>query len=247
MFNIYINLIIFIPFYIMPLYKKRYKRRAKSKRSWAMSRRRKPFMTPKSLFGDSKFVRLKFVKLGQIPTVPALGIPLATTIRANGAGSPVVGDSGQPRGWDQLSTLWTHYVVYGSRIKIQFMPGAEPGETIIHPIICYVTLDNTPSNLTLPARDAMESRNSTSKAWTPGQGSVTLSKNFSCRQFFGIKDPNDNVQLSAQTTGAQIPLDGAFFSFSASPTHGTAIPATDFVVEISYFIKLTEPRRPNAS
>ncbi len=124
---------------------------------------------------------------------------------------------------------------------------SKTGEILVHPIICYVTLDNTPSSLTLSARDAMESRNSAAKSWTPGQGSVTLYKNFSCRQFFGVKDPNDNVQLSAQTTSANIPLDGAFFSFSASPTHGSSIPATDFVVEVSYFIKLTEPRRPNAS
>ncbi len=226
-------------------YKKRYKRRAKSKKSWAMSRRRKPFMAPTSLLGNSKFVRLKFAYLAQIPTLA--GIPGSINIRANGAGSPVVGDTGQPRGWDQLATLWTHYVVLGSRIKIQFMPGSEPGEPAIHPVVCYCALENTPSTPLLSARAAIEDRNSVFQAWTPGQGTVTLNKNFSCRNFFGVKDPSDNAQLAAQTTGTNVPADGAFFSFSVSPTHGFTIPDTDIVVEISYFLKLTEPRRPNAS
>ncbi len=150
--------------------------------------------------------------------------------------------------WNQLEALWTHYVVLGARIKIQFMPGSEPSETNLrHPIICYMALQNTPSTPVLSARSAMEDRNTASRAWTPGQRTVSLYKNYSCRKFFGVKDPSDNVQLSAQTSGAQVPIDDAFFTFSCSPTHGFTIPDTDFVVQVDYIIKYTEPRNPPPS
>ncbi len=221
-------------------YSRKYKRRRRMVR-----RRRRTFRPQKTLLGNSRVVRLSYVTMGQIPTL--LGIPGSISIRAAGAGSPFPG-GGQPRGWNELSTFWTHYVVLGARIKIQFMPGSEPGEDVRHPIICYMALQNTPSQPVLSARSAMEDRNTASKAWTPGQRTVTLFKNYSCRKFFGVKDPSDNIaRLGAQTTGANVPPDDAFFTFSVSPTHGLTVPDTDFVVQVSYIIKYTEPRQPGPS
>lgn len=222
---------------------RKYSRKYKRRRRMVRRRRRRPRIQ-KSLLGNSRIVRLKYVTMGQIPTL--LGIPGSISIRAGGAGAPFPG-GGQPRGWNQLEALWTHYVVLGARIKIQFMPGSEPGEDVRHPIICYMALQNTPSQPVLSARSAMEDRNTASRAWTPGQRTVSLYKNYSCRKFFGVKDPSDNVQLSAQTSGAQVPADDAFFTFSVSPTHGLTVPDTDFVVEVSYIIKYTEPRNPPPS
>ncbi len=221
-------------------------RKSRRPRRTRRRRRRRVFRPMKALLGNSRVVKLKWATSGQIPTL--LGVPGSLAIRCGGAGAPFLG-GGQPRGWNQLEALWTHYVVLGARIKIQFMPGSEPGTTELrHPIICYMAVQNTPSTPVFSARNAMEDRNTASRAWTPGQRTVSLYKNYSCRKFFGIKDPSDNIaRLGAQTSGAQVPPDDAFFTFSVSPTHGLTVPDTDFVVQVDYIIRYTEPRQPPPS
>ncbi len=72
----------------------------KSRRSRRPRRRRRMVRRRprigKSLFGNSRVVKLKWVTLGQIPTL--LGVPGSLAVRCGGAGAPFAG-GGQPRGW----------------------------------------------------------------------------------------------------------------------------------------------------
>ncbi len=182
-------------------------------------------------------VTLKYIDYTYIN--PGLGSVGYAVFRANSLYDPdFTGVGHQPLGFDQLAVLYNHYVVNSARIKVQVHSAA--GAT--HPTAFGILLndDNTPpgSNWTTLA----ESHNGVYKVI--GQGTTTgtlpsLTLDYSCRKFFGVKDPTDSAQVSAVTTN---PTDGAYFIvWLADTPQGTVdLPAVDLVVEIDYNCVFTE-------
>lgn len=87
----------------------------------------KPTIVP-----DRYFCKLRFVQtLGFQPTVAA---PSTRQIwRGNSVYDPDQTGTGlQPSGYDQLSLLYTQYRVYGSKIKVELMPGGASGGNYLH-------------------------------------------------------------------------------------------------------------------
>jgi len=202
----------------------------------------------RSLFGQSVAVKLKYVFLGQISTL--VGIPIPLSFRANGPYDPDVAFGGtQPRGWDQIASMWERHTVTHSRCKVNFMPEGvnEPGDH--HPLICYLQLSKHPAPAILTPRDALESRDVAAAPWAAGQGArgMTLTKSCNTAKFFSVVDILDSPLYSGGPSGLPAGSHQAYYNLSFSPTHVAAHSGCDVVVTIDYTVVFTNPVQPPPS
>jgi len=168
---------------------------------------------------------------------------------ANGLYDPnATGTGHQPRGFDQLMTMYTFFTVQKSTCRAAFMPTLT-GST--RPTICAVALRDvaTPGS----QLDYMESRTAThgfmaggpAATVSTGQDPVVLYLKFDSKTFF-TTNVNDSKDHAGTITGN--PSSGAFFhvhnsdSFAAA-SHGSV----DCSVTIRYEAILSEPLQPTSS
>ncbi len=223
-----------------PRRRRRYKRSRASRMQVARPRR--------SLFGNSLVVKMKYVYLGQISTL--VGIPIPLSFRANGPYDPDVALGGtQPRGWDQISSMWERSTCTHSKCRVNFLPEgySEPGDH--HPIICYLQLSKHPAPAILTPRDALESRDVTAAPWVAGQGArgMTRTKSFNAAKFFSVVDILDSPEFSGGPGGLPAGSHQAYYNLSFSPTHVASHSACDVVVTIDYTVVFTNPVQPPPS
>lgn len=223
--------------------KSRRRRRRRSRRSMAVKYQNQKI--PRlALFGNSRSARFKYTFVGQI--VLGVGIPLPLSFRANSPWDPFVGlGAGSARGWQQVSPLFDRYTVLGSKATVTFLHNQL--SIVGHPVVNYIELSTDPTTALLDPRDAIESRHVSYASWAPGQGArgCKLSRTFSARNFYTKADVLDCVELGADMD--QNPAEQAFYNISFSPTHAAEVTPCDVIVEISYFVVLSDPVNPPAS
>lgn len=153
----------------------------------------------------------------------------------------------QPRGFDQLMTMYDHFTVIASKITVSFTPK----ETAVtrHNAICGIALkdSNTPPT---DANDYIESRNVSFKqlavAAGTGNGIVTVSKTFSAKKFLGRSHPLSDSELKGNVAGG--PTEKAYFHiFVEANDPALDLGSTNSFVYIEYTAVLTEPRQPTVS
>lgn len=204
------------------------KRRKKSR-----SRRILPHVVP-----DSKVVKLRYVDI-----VPINAGPTNTAVlifRANSINDPDHALGGhQPLGHDQWANFYDHYTVIGAKITCRFtasLTSGTQGATIVG-----IMLKDNATTISSP-RNIMEQGTSGYKVLTGANagGTTTVTKGFSTKKFFGLKDVSDNRSLVGAAMNADPPEDAYFHVYVAS-IDGTSDPGiTNVLVTIQYIVKLTE-------
>lgn len=166
----------------------------------------------------------------------------------NGLYKPNITSSGhQPRGFDQLMTMYDHYTVIGSKLTVTYSnAGAGAGGTLLVGIACkdgpVVFVDKN---------DYMEGRNVVSRALLRSSvqdepHAVTLSKTCSTRKFLGVSKPLANALIRGDFTTN--PSEQAYYHLFASIMTGTAdATQIECSVVIDYLVVLTEPKQPSQS
>lgn len=151
----------------------------------------------------------------------------------------VTGTGHQPRGFDQLMTMYNKFTVIGATIKVQI--ASEQGESVPENIIAGINLRST-INSSTNLNDWMENRNMTSVMLSGGLNirSKTFTYKVNPAKFLGISHPLSDHQLSGTTTTG--PVRQCFFSIFVSTPQGIGTSKVQYQVTIDYTVVLHEPK-----
>uniref|UniRef100_UPI004047C05F hypothetical protein n=1 Tax=Shewanella sp. TaxID=50422 RepID=UPI004047C05F len=158
--------------------------------------------------------------------------------RANGLFDPdITGTGHQPKGFDQLMTLYGKYTVVASRCKIApyYTTAGEPSYILVH-------LMNGTSDATIDTiEEAMEQQNRSKIIFSGNQidekhSEATLGVDF--KQYLGL-NPEDADQLSGGESGN--PTKGVYFVVNQVPVNGNDPAARTVLVQIEYDVVFTYP------
>jgi len=215
------------------------RRKTKKVNASAASKFTKDRLSNRLLLGMSKTTTLSYVDYFNLN--PGIGLPATYIFSANGLFDPnITGVGHQPRGYDQLKSLFDHYTVTSATIKVVACgPG---GQTSTFPLVFGVLLsdDNAVESDQIHALEAKKS------AWTflpANDESRTLYLDFEAKEFFGMsfKDASYKGSINAN------PDDQAFFQIFVEPTSAVDAAAVQVCVEIIYHVTWTEPNNVQIS
>lgn len=152
----------------------------------------------------------------------------------------------QPLGFDQLMTMYDHFVVVGAEITATFLSPSET--TSLAQQICAIGITDSASDNPTNIETILERGNIKFGMLgnQAGSGSqLTLTHKVDVGRFLGRKSPLSDPQLKGSTSAN--PAEECFFQLSvASPSTGD--PNTlDVLVSIVYTGYLIEPKRPASS
>ena len=228
-----------------------YRRKRRYKRKPRRMRRRRRRRIPKSLFGNSRAVVLKYADAGQFTQNAGPG-SVNWTVKSFSAVNPKFPDFGNPSlhpsGWLQLRPLYERALVIGSKCTLTTLAGQNT-----HPSIQYIDLqiDNFDGNNSQLVRRVLNNRN-VRYGWTcqarGGQSRAKISMTFSPKKFFHKEDLKDNSELSCNTSAALPgPSQECWYNIGMSTTHITAnaLNPVDYVVELSYMVLFSNPINPD--
>ncbi len=196
---------------------------------------------PLTGFPNSKMVRLRYCQVFALD--PGAGAITSNVFSANGMFDvDVTGAGHQPLGFDQWMSIYDHYTVVGSKIKVRYLK-TTAGALI--PGIFGVMLDD---NVTLTATTPVQiiegnQPNSRYRLTTGieggnfGQPQVSLS--FSAKKFFGTKSIISKAEYKGSSSAN--PTEGASYQVYYGSVDGSNNPgAATFLVTIEYIAVLTE-------
>lgn len=226
---------------------RRRKRRFRRKRPF--SRRRSYKRAYKKLklrlggFGNSKIVKLRYTSAFDL-TVAEL-MPFADKkYRANSIYDPDYAAGGhQPLNFDTYAALYHKYTVLGAKITMKYMlkqPAVAACEPIVVGIVLNDNIDEPPANASIAKliengrfkwRIEANSNNSTS-----GIPKV-MTRYFSAKKFFKVRDVLDNHQLGAEVTTN--PAMTAYFDIIAGRVVGNSgtLATIAGLITIDYIVK----------
>jgi len=221
--------------------KKTYKKRRTS-----MVKYRKPL--PLNGFPDKYVCRLKYAELITLDAT-ALGsaAPTYHSFRANSLFDPNYTSVGhQPRGFDELASLYDHYTVIGSKCTVHF----ENDVDHLQPAgqYCFLMLDDA-HTVPLDIVDLCEESNRYKIAYkernTTGSRNIVMSKKFSPYKMFGLPKKDSLITNNKLTPSVVAnPTEDAFFTLGVicSRTTTTDPPRIVCRVEIEYLAVFTEKK-----
>lgn len=215
------------------------KRKYTRKRKRRFRRRKRSLVLSRSPVPTRMFTKLKYVAGFTIdPVGPASSV---FQVSANGCYNPTTGGH-QPRGFDQLMTMYSHYVVLGSRCKVSIAPQANLGPVAVGLSLMAGTSTYASIN------DYQEYGNTVWKTQGSSTGNPTtiLTKNFSAKRFLGRTSVLSDSTLKGDATSN--PDEGAHFHIWAGAVDGLINPAPLVgTLEIEYLVALIEPIQPTQS
>lgn len=215
----------------VPKKKKFYRRSRRYKRSNKLSFYKAPL--PNMLASKMRYVE-------NISINPGFGLAGVYVVSANGMYDPnFTGTGHQPRGFDQIMSMYDHYTVIGSKIVVEFTPTGNYNSTI------FVSLKDSVTGLT--ANDYLEGRNVSSAVLQPtGNGHVkTLSKTFSARKFLGVSHPMSSSLLRGSDTSN--PSEQAYYHIGIKALQAVDESEVQINFRVEYLVIYTEPKQPTQS
>ncbi len=180
------------------------------------------------------------LKYNDVQTLnPGGAVPSLIVIRANDLFDPRDALGGhQPRGFDQIMTMYDHFTVIGSKITCLFMSTTLAAET---PLCGICLLDSSPP----AARNTyLESSTNTSKYLVQGSGATQVTLKFSTKHFLGRSHPLSDPDLKGNIAGE--PAELAFFHIWADGL-GADTSVINIAYSIDYIVVFTEPVVPGQS
>lgn len=193
-----------------------------------------------SLFGDKRTIKMRYHET--FPLEPAANLGATEVISANGLFAPSVGvDAHQPRGFDQMMSMYTHFTVMGAKCTASFTQtdGTDGCQAVV-----AVRGRRSAFNSKF---DVLEDRNVSFRTLGKDRTGVpvVVSRTFSTRKFLGKRNPLDDDIL--QGTAIANPNEEAFFHISVIPLTADPIGVINVSVDIMYVVTFTEPRLPPIS
>ena len=213
------------------------KRNYKKKRTY--KRKRKQLTLMKSPVQNKMFTKMRYYFETSFTTGVA-GISYTHVVTANGLFDPDITSIGhQPRGFDQLMTLYDHYVVLGSKMTARITGNASADVVPTNFGIAIKDSDTTSSN----PNDYMENSSVTSTIWSASTASRQLTKSFSTKKFLGRTNVLSDPQLKGSTAGNPTE-QGYFHIFAFGQEAGSTYNVNGWV---DYLVCLIEPKTPTQS
>lgn len=215
---------------------KRYKKKT-TKRTYKAS----PYRSLSSPMPMSITSKLKYDSAWTLD--PAAGSAAVHVFSANGLYDPdITGVGHQPRGFDQIMTMYDHYQVTGAKITVQFL-GSNANTS---GMICFVsTQDAAP---TLTPTDYMESNKVSFNGivqTAATTGSTRLTQKYSSKQWFNTAA--SSAGRLQGTTGTN-PSEQVYFHVGCYPSFLATEPQSiTFHANIEFIATFTERRLPNQS
>lgn len=225
----------------------RYKRKRKYRRRWRRKGRLIPW--PKGnkwsnsdmLLGTKKLVKHRFFTNTSLD--PAAAGVSVFPISANGLHDPETsGGAHQPRGFDQLVTLFGRYLVPKAFIKATFVSSPS---TTLDSYACFIGVVPNATPLTTLV-DYMELRNKQSTALGVEDSSKVLTMWCNVAAFHGYPHGGRGERdLHANTSS--VPAIEAFFHVGVASVLGGEPAAIDVMIEVTYYVEWSRPALPPVS
>jgi len=204
-------------------------------------RRTRRMRFSKNIVPDAKIVKFRYVDtVSRNPSVG--GVASTYLFRANSIFDPDFTAIGhQPLGHDEWSVFYDHYTVLGARITATFLSTSDVATS--GTAICGILLKDNATPIS-DVRTLMEQTNSGYRVVTNADAKqkITVSKNFSTKRFFGLKDVADNRALVGAQFNNNLVEDAYFHVYVAGTAADLDPPALNIIVTIEYICKLTERR-----
>lgn len=225
--------------------KRKSKRSFKRKRNFRRKFRKSNFS--KAPMPNRFATKLRYVGSAQLN--PAVGLPAVHVVNAIGCFDPDVTAAGhQPRGFDQLMTMYDHYTVIGSKITVDFCNTANSaGEAST----IGIAVKDTATAYT-DANNYLEGRNIIStvlpSANTGGPAPMrTLHKAMSTRKFLGVSKPLSSDTIRGDVTAN--PTDSSYFHIFIQALANVAADLPSYAIQfrVEYLVVFTEPVQPAQS
>lgn len=170
------------------------------------------------------------------------GAPSSRAFRAGDLYDPdFTGTGHQPRGFDQLMTLYDHFVVLHSKITVYF---TLPSLATINNLVSISLRDN---GTTISSHnDILEYGNRVITTLTVEKDYAVLSYTYSPQKFLGRKSPMSDPDLKGSDSAS--PVENAFFHVTTMANDvGQTTSPTGISVVIDYVVALIEPNQPAQS
>lgn len=206
-------------------------------------------------FGNSKIVKLRYVSAFDL-TVAEL-MPFADKkYRANSIYDPDYSAGGhQPLNFDTYAELYHKYTVLGAKMTMKYMlkqPAVTASEPIVIGIVLNDNIDEPPAGASSSVAKLIENGRfkwrieANSNNSTSGVPKV-MTRYFSAKKFFKVKDVLDNHQLGAEVTTN--PAMCAFFDIIAGRVVGNsgALATIAGLITIDYIVKFRILKDQNLS
>lgn len=179
----------------------------------------------------------------QITITPVTGLVGSYIFRTNSLTDPnLTGVGHQPRGYDQLMSLYDHYTVIGAKITARFFISST------QPTVVGITVKDDSVGLTDP-EDYMESRVLKTRSIGARGASqsicTTLSMSINPNRFLGIRNPMSSALVRGAISAS--PVESAYFHLFAFDPTGDTPGAVSVDVTIDFTAVLTEPQQPTKS
>lgn len=220
----------------------------KTTRGRKYTRRSRKYNRRTSLYRSTNFggfPKSKLVKLRYNETVsvnPGVASVTAYSFRANSIFDPNQSGTGhQPMGHDQWAAIYNHYIVLGSKIRCTFTPvNSGTGQAAFG-----IRLDDDGSSSSLSVSDYIEQGDSVYRVQPDNytvSHPISLTKTFSTKKWFAIKDVMDNQTRLGAAIGSN-PSEIASYVLWVGPADGsTDLGAWLLTVTIEYIVRFSEPK-----
>lgn len=179
---------------------------------------------------------------------PSGGVLSSYIFRANGIFDPnYTGTGHQPMGRDTWATLYNHYLVTGSRVKVDYLTTVGGYYPVSFGVMTHDSGTVTATNPGTLIEQGLSTHKEVIIGSIANGPSLTLRHEFDASKFFGMKAGADMIyDLGAQV--GQSPAEEAFFALwvgglTGSDTLGTV----NMCVTIDYDVVFTEPKEQIAS
>lgn len=173
------------------------------------------------------------------------GTPSTYRYSCNGLYDPnITGGGQQPLFFDQMTPLYNHYCVIGSKIRVRWAPLDNTSAGALPITFCGFINDDTSQSSNDPTIQAMyQSAKSQlhSAVWTKP---IDMTLKWSAKKYFG-KDVLANTEL--QGTSSSNPTEQSYFNFTINTMDGASSCAGKMFVFIEYIVVWKEPKDITAS
>lgn len=205
------------------------KKKAYERKRGASARKRRRTVWPPGTvvsLGQSPFPASMVTKHRYCETVAldaAIAVPAYYVFSCNGLYDPNITSTGhQPLGFDEMSALYDHYTVLGSKITVNaqsVIADVSSGGCMVG---CYVNDDTSP---VFSYNTVMEQGGAVSKLLSPlGSGGGTkFSKGCSIKKWMGVNDPLNHSELTGNS--AANPAEGIYFILFCQGLDSTSNPS----------------------
>lgn len=219
---------------------KRYRRTRIARKPVAFTRSLNSF--PRS-GGFPKMMKMSHRYVDQITVTSTTGVAGIYQFRCNGMYDPDITATGhQPLYFDQMSAIYNHFCVIGSKIKIKTLPNAATAG-VAYSICCFINDDSTVTNLNIP--DCVEQRKAVSKV-AGGISAIPtyLTTKWSAKKFFG-RNPLSNTDL--QGSGSGDPAEQSVYTIVVAANDKASTVVASLLVEVDYIAVWKETKDIAAS